>query len=72
VIGGRQLVVDRDAKNADAADPLDAWAWSGQVSSLSALASTSDDHFFCLSTVQLQIILSCPDADLLDFLASRA
>jgi len=32
VIGGRQLVVDRDAKNADAADPLDAWAWSGQVS----------------------------------------
>jgi len=28
---GRQLVVDRDAKNADAADPLDAWAWSGQV-----------------------------------------
>jgi len=31
VIGGRQLVVDRDAKNADAADPLDAWACSGQV-----------------------------------------
>jgi len=31
VIGGRQLVVDRDAKNADAADPLDVWAWSGQV-----------------------------------------
>jgi len=26
VIDGRQLVVDRDVKNADAADPLDAWA----------------------------------------------
>jgi len=36
------------------------------------LASTSDDHFFRLYAVQLQIILSCPDADLLDFLASRA
>jgi len=31
VIGGRQLVVDRDTKNADAADPLDAWAWSGRL-----------------------------------------
>jgi len=71
MIGSRQLVVDHDAKNADAADPLDAWAWSGQVSRLSALASTSD-HFFRLSAVQLQIILCCPDTDLLDFLASHA
>jgi len=31
MIGSRQLVVDRDAENADAAEALDVWAWSGQV-----------------------------------------